>query len=102
QQPALRVVAALLLAVFQADTTALQQYFTIAGQHVNADHWTLRLTPRSASVSHVISSIRIAGGAHVEHIDIRQANGDRSVIDLQTRTNASATLSASERALFGQ
>lgn len=100
EQPALRVVASVLLAVFQADMDALRQVFKIQKQSLDNGHWSMTLRPAGAGALEFIQSVRIRGAAHIEQIEIRQPEGDYSVIDLDAATAAPPTLSAQERALF--
>ena len=44
--------------------------------------WTLRLTPRAASLARAVSSIEVAGCERVAQVEVRQANGDRMEISL--------------------
>lgn len=100
QQPALRVVAAVLLAVFQTNLEQLKQYFTIDKQHGNGNNWSMTLHPANAGIAKFIERIQVQGGKHVERIVIDQPNGDRSVIKLHPTDKGPATLTAEEKARF--
>lgn len=100
RQPALRVVAAVLLAVFQADMDRLRQYFEIEAQSRDQDRWAMTLRPTGGAVSAFIERLRIQGAAHIERIEIDQPGGDRSVIELHVATLGPATLSAEEQRQF--
>lgn len=99
QQPGLNVVAALLLAVFQADVARLRDFFDV-DSHSEKDHWTLQLKPKSAAVAKFISSLTIDGGESINRIEIDEAGGDRSVIQLRNATPDPDGLNAAEHAEF--
>ncbi len=100
EQPALGVVAAVLLAVFQADLDRLQQFFEIETQTRDGGAWTMKLRPTASGVREFIGGVRIEGAANIERIEIRQASGDRSVIELRTAPSnpETAALDAEEQA----
>lgn len=103
QQPALRVVTAVLLAIFETDTERLRQYFNIEKKPgADGNGWTLTLQPATAGVSEFIQRVRIQGqgSAHVRRIEIDQTGGDRSVIELHETSDGPATLSSEEKAQF--
>lgn len=100
QQPALSMVAAILLAIFQADMDRLKQYFEIQRQGRGDGGWTMLLRPGTETVGKFIERVRVSGAAHIQRIEIHQPNGDRSVIELNPASEASAALSAEERAQF--
>ncbi len=100
EQPALGVVAAVLLAVFQADMDRLRQYFDIETQTREGGAWAMQLRPVASGVREFIEGVRIEGAANIERIEIRQAGGDRSIIELRTASPdpETAALSAEEQA----
>lgn len=100
EQPALRVVASVLLAVFRADMDALRQVFEIQRQSLANGRWAMTLRPKGEGALTFIERVRIRGAAHIERIEIRQPEGDRSVIDLDAATAGPATLSAQELSQF--
>lgn len=99
-QPALRVVAAVLLAVFQTDLEQLKQYFEIDKKQVDSNQWRMTLDPANAGVAKFIECIRVQGGDHIRRIEIHQPNGDRSVIKLHPTEEGASTLTADEKAQF--
>lgn len=101
KQPGLSVVTAVLLAVFQADTERLKNYFEIESLPADAGNWALQLQPKQASVAEFISSVKIAGGKNIERIDIAEAGGDRSVLRLTSAQADPAGLRAEEKSEFG-
>jgi hypothetical protein len=73
-----------LRATLAGDRAALEQAFHVQFTG-GAAHWTLLLSPVDARASRTVSAIRIEGAAdQLLEVDIRQADGDRSVMTLQT------------------
>jgi len=65
------------------DFTALQTHYTITRAAPAANGaWSMRLTPRAASLSRFVSAIDVAGCERVTGVEVRQANGDRMEIAL--------------------
>ena len=64
----------------------------------DANHWQLRLTPRGTLLKQVFDGILIQGGELVEQVEIRETQGDRSLLRLDGQ--ARDTLSADQRAAF--
>lgn len=100
QQPALQIVAAVLLAVFQTDTDQLRQYFKVQKRQGANNQWVMTLHPKSATVAQFADHIRVRGKTHIEHIELYQPSGDHTVIDLHPATDGPNTLSAAEQAEF--
>lgn len=100
QQPALRVVAAILLAVFQTDMAQLRQYFDITRTRLEGNRWRLTLRPTTAGISKFIQRIHVRGATHIQRIEIHQPSGDHSVIKLDPTQAGPATLTAEEQARF--
>lgn len=61
---------------------ALEQYYRLALEG-SARRWTLTLTPSDSRMAAAIAAIRIDGaGERLERVEIRQADGDRSVMTI--------------------
>jgi len=88
----------LFLSVLAGDTAGLQQSFDLAltGQQ---DGWQLLLTPRSALLRQIFESIQINGGNLVDRIELRETQGDRSVL-LMVDAVAASALNAEEQRAF--
>lgn len=64
------------------DRQALERIYRIELEG-NSDHWQLVLQPREEKMRAVVNRIRIGGaGNEVQTIEIRQADGDRSVMSI--------------------
>lgn len=79
---ALGFVARLLNGVLGGDLAVLEDSFRVEGR-VEADHWSLQLTPRQGPLRRVIGSIELQGGSVVEQVRLLDANGDSSVVDFK-------------------
>lgn len=88
----------LFLSVLAGDTRGLQENFDLAltGE---ADDWQLLLTPRSALLRQIFDSILIHGGKLVDRIELRETQGDRSVLRM-TGATAAHVLTAEEQRAF--
>ncbi len=88
----------LFLSVLAGDTAGLRENFdlTLTGQ---ADAWQLLLTPRSVLLRQIFDNIQINGGALVDRIELRETQGDRSVLQM-TDAQAAQTLTAEEQRAF--
>ncbi|MCT9070576.1 outer membrane lipoprotein carrier protein LolA [Cupriavidus gilardii] len=61
---------------------ALEQYYRLALEG-SARRWTLTLTPSDSRMAAAIATIRIDGaGERLERVEIRQSDGDRSVMTI--------------------
>ncbi|ADP15673.1 outer membrane lipocarrier protein LolA family protein [Achromobacter xylosoxidans A8] len=88
----------LFLSVLAGDTAGLRENFdlTLTGQ---ADAWQLLLTPRSVLLRQIFDNIQINGGALVDRIELRETQGDRSVLQMKD-AQAAQVLSAEEQRAF--
>lgn len=87
----------LFLSVLAGDTRGLEENFDLAltGE---ATAWKLTLTPRSALLKQIFSTIQIDGGALVDHIELRETQGDRSVLQMTGAVAADALTPEEQRA----
>lgn len=88
----------LFFAVLQGDSSGLQRDFELSLSG-DAEHWQLRLTPRSLLLKQIFTRIDITGGRFVERIDLAETQGDSTVLRMQDSRGAT-TLSESERRDF--
>jgi len=87
----------LFLSVLAGDTRGLEENFDLAltGE---ATAWKLTLTPRSALLKQIFSTIQIDGGALVDRIELRETQGDRSVLQMTGAVAADALTPEEQRA----
>lgn len=88
----------LFFAVLQGDSSGLQRDFEL-NLSGDAEHWQLRLTPRSLLLKQIFTRIDISGARFVERIVLAETQGDSTVLRMQDSRGA-ATLSDSERRDF--
>ncbi len=88
----------LFLAVLKGDSTGLRQDFDLKLSG-DASAWTLDLTPRSLMLKQIFSAIQIQGGEQVARIELRETQGDSTVLRL-TESQASSQLSDTDRHAF--
>ncbi len=88
----------LFLAVLKGDSSGLRQDFDLKLSG-DASAWTLDLTPRSLMLKQIFSAIQIQGGEQVARIELRETQGDSTVLRL-TESQASSQLSDTDRHAF--
>ncbi|MFY0479105.1 outer membrane lipoprotein carrier protein LolA [Achromobacter marplatensis] len=88
----------LFLSVLAGDTRGLQENFDLALTG-KADAWQLLLTPRSALLRQIFDNIQINGGKLVDRIELRETQGDRSVLQM-TDAAAADSLTPEEQRAF--
>ncbi|MCF7521102.1 outer membrane lipoprotein carrier protein LolA [Neisseria sp. ZJ106] len=77
----------LFMAVLGGDTGELGKQFTISANG-NPNQWRMQLTPKTAVMKQIFQDITIQGGAVVQQIELREKQGDRTVmIFSQTQTD---------------
>ncbi|WP_454690695.1 outer membrane lipoprotein carrier protein LolA [Achromobacter aloeverae] len=72
----------LFLAVLAGDTRGLQDNFDMQVSG-SAGDWQLVMTPRSALLKQIFQDIRINGGKLVDRIELRETQGDRTVMEMK-------------------
>jgi len=103
EQPAVRVIANIFLALFTLDVATLSASFDLYGQAPSAgpnSRWIVGLKPRSGAVASVFQQALISGGKDVEQVVLTDKHGDRTVIDLQNIVHRSDAPDSRTRALF--
>lgn len=99
EQPAVRLVAKIFMALFTLDVASLRRDFDLyGGQH--DDRWAIGLKPRTKAIAGVFSQATVTGAADVEQVVLTDARGDRTVIDLGNISYSSDPPGADVRALF--
>ena len=88
----------LFLAVLKGDSSGLRQDFDLKLSG-DANAWTLDLAPRSLMLKQIFSAIQIQGAEQVARIELRETQGDSTVLRL-TASQASSQLSDTDRHAF--
>lgn len=99
EQPAVRVIANIFMALFTLDVGILARDFDLYGGTVPGG-WSVGLKPRNRAMASVFVQATVAGKDDVEQVVLTDARGDRTVIDLAGITYADDPPGADLRALF--
>lgn len=101
QQPAVRLLKNIFMALFTLDTRTLARDFDLFGvEDKQENRWIIGLRPRAKAVASVFVEATVAGADEVEQVVLTDAHGDRTVIDLTGITYSSEPPDADVRALF--
>lgn len=79
--PALAQIGRIFQAIFQGDIGALEGYFqvTVGGSQ---EHWQVDLTPKP-ELARFLKGIQAQGGQFLDRIEVREAQGDVTVIEFR-------------------
>jgi hypothetical protein len=99
EQPAVRMIANVFLALFTLDMTSLERNFHLYSANDGA-RWTIGLKPRGGAIANVFVQATVSGSAEVEQVVLTDVHGDRVVIDLAAIEYSNAPPAADTRALF--
>jgi outer membrane lipoprotein-sorting protein len=99
EQPAVRVIADIFLALFTLDVSSLSASFDLYGKS-QGERWIVGLRPKSATIGSVFKQATITGAKVVEQVVLVDAHGDRTVIDLKDIQYSAEPPSADLQALF--
>lgn len=80
-QPAVRMIANVFLALFTLDMASLERDFELSSVS-EGSRWTLGLKPRAGAIAAVFKQATVSGVADVEQVVLTDAHGDRTVIEL--------------------
>jgi len=95
REPAVRVINTLMFALLNGDVSGLADLFELSGSAKGAG-WQLALTPRPGPLQQVLKKVDLEGDGFVRRIQLFEANGDESLIQLANQR----TDGASEPGLF--
>ncbi len=98
-EPGVRLINGLLFALLEGQMKVLGEQFEIDGE-IHGTNWQLLLTPRDAQLARLMRRIELSGDQFVRHIEIAEANGDRTSIRLSAQSSDPAALTAAEVARF--
>lgn len=97
QEPGLRAVNDLLMAVLGGDMKALNARFQVEGGLQGAQGWRMSLVPRDAALSRFISRIEMDGDRHVQSVRMSEASGDENRIRFTRQGHAGLSPAESDR-----
>lgn len=81
REPAVRVINTLMFALLNGDVSGLAELFELSGSTQGAG-WQLALTPRPGPLQQVLKKVELEGDGFVRRIQLFEANGDESLIQL--------------------
>jgi outer membrane lipoprotein-sorting protein len=99
EQPAVHAAAQIFVALFAVDVVALNADFNLFGMKTDKG-WQLGLRPKNAALNAVFTEAIVSGAGQVEQVELRDAQGDRTVIQIHDGTLLGRAPTAAERALF--
>lgn len=99
QEPGLKAVNEMLMALLAGDVKVLAERFQAEGALQGAQGWRLALKPRDASLAGFITRIELEGHRHVDSVNLYEASGDASRI--RFFNHAASSLSPAEAGRFG-
>lgn len=99
QQPGLRLVSDIFLALFALDFKLLGRHFDLFLLDLPA--WQVGLVPRDAAFRALATRITIAGNARIDRVVLEDAHGDRTVISFADIRNLSS-VAAKDLEPFGR
>ena len=111
EQPAVRAVARILLALLTLDMQALRSTFDLFGNASSgkpssderADApWQIGLRPIAPAVAAIFRDATVSGTGQVETVVLRDANGDRTEIQFQNVTYEQSAPTSQDRERFVQ
>jgi hypothetical protein len=91
-QPGVRVIADIFLALFTLDVATLSSSFDLYGQiskQPQTSQWTVGLKPKSNAAASLFKHAIISGDKDVRQVVLADKHGDRTVIDLQAIVHSS-------------
>ncbi|NCT82760.1 MAG: outer membrane lipoprotein carrier protein LolA [Comamonadaceae bacterium] len=90
REPAVRVINTLMFALLNGDVSGLAGLFELTGS-VKGSAWQLALVPRPGALQQVLKKVELEGDGFVRRIQLFEANGDESLIQiLNPRTDGAA------------
>jgi hypothetical protein len=99
EQPAVRLIANIFMALFALDVSSLGRDFHLYGAEEDGG-WTIGLKPRAQAIAGVFSQATVAGSEDVKQVVLTDAHGDRTEIELVDVAYSSDPPGADVRALF--
>lgn len=108
RQPAVRAAAGIFMALFSVDLQSLAKQFDLYGSvdetaeksAQKSGAWQLGLRPKDSAMSAVFKRAVVNGAARVQAVELQDAHGDRTLIQLLDTELSNREPTAQERALL--
>ena len=84
KQAGAEIVAKIFMGVIAGELDSLRDYFTLNATGTPGE-WKILLKPRSENLAAYINDIELSGGEFTEHLNISEANGDKTYIVFATQ-----------------
>jgi len=84
REPAVRVINTLMFALLNGDVSGLAELFELSGSTKGAG-WQLALVPKPGALQQVLKKVGLEGDGFVRRIQLFEANGDESLIQLSNQ-----------------
>jgi hypothetical protein len=81
REPAVRLITTLMFSLLNGDVSGLADVFELNGS-VKGAGWQLSLTPKPGALQQVLKKVELEGDGFVRRIQLFEANGDESLIQL--------------------
>ncbi len=81
REPAVRVINTLMFSLLNGDVSSLGELFEVSGD-LQDDSWQLSLLPKPGPLRQVLQRVVLEGNSFVRRIQLFEANGDESLIQL--------------------
>ena len=81
REPAVRLITTLMFSLLNGDVSSLAELFELSGS-VKGANWQLTLVPKPGSLQQVLKKVELEGDGFVRRIQLFEANGDESLIQL--------------------
>ena len=81
REPAVRLITTLMFSLLNGDVSGLADVFELTGTTKGAS-WQLSLTPKPGALQQVLKKVELEGDGFVRRIQLFEANGDESLIQL--------------------
>lgn len=89
REPAVRVINTLMFALLNGDVSGLAELFELSGSTKGAG-WQLALVPKPGALQQVLKKVELEGDGFVRRIQLFEANGDESLIQLANQRSDGA------------
>lgn len=89
REPAVRVINTLMFALLNGDVSGLAELFELSGSTKGAG-WQLALVPKPGALQQVLKKVELEGDGFVRRIQLFEANGDESLIQLSNQRSDGA------------
>lgn len=97
QEPGLRAVNELLMAVLGGDLRALSKRFQVDGALQGSQGWRMSLVPKDEALRRFIARIDMEGDRHVQQVRLTEGAGDESRIRFAHHSSTSLTQAEAAR-----